>query len=77
MKKRIDCKFLFPTELTGLSRDMCSMFGECVEMTGIVDRCVGRTRHTPTSRKALAEAIEIRRAEREGKNSPLTPQTEI
>ena len=76
MKKRVNCIFLLPPELTGRDYDTCRIFGECVEARGIVDRCVGRTPHTPISRKALAEAIEIRRAERE-KNSPLTPQSEI
>ena len=76
MKKRVNCMFLLPPELTGYGHDVCQIFGECVEMRMIVDRCVGRTRHTPVSRRALAEAIEIRRAERE-KNSPLTPQSKI
>lgn len=76
MKKHVNCIFLFPSELTGLDHDTCGIFGECVEARSIVDRCVGRTPHTPVSREALAEAIEIRRAERE-KNSPLTPQSEI
>ena len=76
MKKRVNCMFLLPTELTGYGHDVCQIFGECVEMNRIVDRCVACTKHTPVSRKALAEAIEIRRAERE-KTSPLTPQSEI
>lgn len=76
MKKRVNCIFLFPPELTGRDYDTCRIFGECVEAKGIVDRCVGRTRHTRMSRQALAEAIEIMKARRE-KNSPLTPQSGI
>lgn len=76
MKKRVNCMFLLPPELTGYGHDVCGIFGECVEMKMVVNRCVGRTKHTPASRRALTEAIEIRGAERE-KNSPLTPQSEI
>lgn len=76
MARKVNCIFLFPAELTGLDYDTCRLFGVCYEARGIVDRCVGRTRHTKASRQALAEAIEIVRARRE-KNSPLTPQSEI
>ena len=65
MKKRVNCMFLLPTELTGYGHDTCRIFGECVEMKMVVNRCVGRMKHTPASRRALAEAIEIRGAERE------------
>lgn len=74
MSKRVNCMFLLPPELTGLDYDACRIFGTCPEAAGAIDRCVGRTKHTPVSRKALDEAIEIRRAERE-KNSSLTPST--
>ena len=74
MRKHVNCMFLLPPKLTGLDYDMCRLFGTCPEAMRAIDRCVGHTKHTTVSKKALAEAIEIRRAERD-KNSSLTPST--
>lgn len=70
MKRRFNCMHLLPPELTGQSCDMCLIFRDfaCIHS----ESCAGRCKHTKESRQALAEAIEIRRAERE-KDSPLTP----
>lgn len=70
MKRRFDCMFLLPPELTGLAVDTCGVFrGQACHHNG---SCGGRTKHTPASREALAQALEIVRARRE-KDSPLTP----
>lgn len=69
MKRRFNCMFMLPPELTGLSCDKCMVFQSvCLHD----EMCVGRQKHTEESRQALAKAIEVRGAERE-KDSPLTP----
>lgn len=73
MARKFNCMYMMPTELTGKAWDLCGIFRDVCPHE---ESCVGREKHTEVSRKALAEAIEIRRAERE-KNSPLTPQSGI
>lgn len=68
MKRRFNCMHLLPPELTGVSCDTCLMFRDFVCTHS--ESCAGRRKHTRESRQALAEAIEIRRAER-GERFPV------
>ena len=58
-----DCMYCIPHELTGFG-EVCGLFGG-LPCNQYGKRCAGFKAHTKESSKALAEAIEIKRKERE------------
>ena len=57
-----NCMYCIPPELTGVGK-VCGLLGLACNDLG--KRCAAYSAHTKESRRALAEAIEIKRKERE------------
>lgn len=62
VKKKNNCMFALPHELTGLG-ECCGLFKGQLACNGYGEKCCGYQPHTAESRKALAEAIAKRKEE--------------